>query len=154
MEYKVYLAGPITGLNYEGTMSWREYAIDKFKQMADTQKRIIGVSPMRAKEYLSHLENIGNANGALGKLSGGKAVVTRDRNDVYTCDAVLMNLQDAKRVSIGTMIEVGWADAFKKPIVLMLEPGNIHQHDMVTEISGFRADNLDEAIHLINAILP
>ena len=37
------------------------------------------------------------------------------------CDVVLMYLIGAKKVSIGTMIEAGWADAYRKPVVLVLE---------------------------------
>lgn len=110
---------------------------------------------MRAKEYLSHLENIDKTgNRQYGILSGGKAIVARDRNDVLTCDAVLMNLSGADKVSIGTMIEVGWADAFRKPIVLVLEKDNPHVHDMVTEIAGFRVGTLEDGIHIINALMP
>lgn len=40
----VYLAGPITGLTFEGCKSWREYAIAKLEP-----RGIRGLSPLRAK---------------------------------------------------------------------------------------------------------
>lgn len=156
MEYRVYLAGPITGLSYDGTMEWREFVKKRFDQMKSDEKRIIGVSPMRAKEYLSTIESIGHGNEKYGICSGGKAIVCRDRNDVMTSDAILINLLGAEKVSIGTVIEIGWADAFRKPVVLVMEKGrlNIHEHDMVSEMAGFWVETLEEGIHLINAILP
>ena len=47
---QVYLAGPITGLTFEGCTDWRDYAI---ASLADNA--IKGLSPMRAKEFLKHL---------------------------------------------------------------------------------------------------
>ena len=39
-----------------------------------------------------------------------KGIVTRDRWDVAKADVVLMNLVGATQVSIGTMVELGWAE--------------------------------------------
>jgi hypothetical protein len=36
--------------------------------------------------------------------------MTRDRFDATRCDVLLVNLLGAERVSIGTMMEVAWAD--------------------------------------------
>jgi nucleoside 2-deoxyribosyltransferase len=141
----VYLAGPITGLNYEGATDWRDYAS---KELAPD---ILGVSPMRGKDYLLHEQSIRD-HYPEAVLSTTKGITTRDRNDVYTCDAVLMNLLGAKKVTIGTMIEAGWADAFRKPIVLVIEDGNIHWHGMLEHVSGWIVPTLDEGIHIIKTL--
>jgi nucleoside 2-deoxyribosyltransferase len=146
-----YLAGPITGLDYAGATDWRFYAIEKLRKHG-----IRGLSPMRAKHYLAHLKSIsgtGEEYADLGVLSTQKSVTTRDRYDTRTSDLVLMNLLGAKRVSIGTMIEAGWADAFRVPIVLVIESENVHQHMMLREIAGFTVPTLDEALDTIFAIL-
>jgi hypothetical protein len=44
----VYLAGPIRGLNYDSANDWRSYTCEK---LADGNSGIIGVSPMRAKNF-------------------------------------------------------------------------------------------------------
>jgi len=41
--------------------------------------------------------------------------VGRDRFDVQTCDLLLVNLLGATSVSIGTMFELAWTDAWRKP---------------------------------------
>jgi nucleoside 2-deoxyribosyltransferase len=145
----VYLAGPITGLSYKGATDWREFARDDLAKAG-----ITGLSPMRAKHYLAHLKSLsgtGEEYADLGVLSTQKSVTARDRFDTRTADVVLMNLLGAERVSIGTMIEAGWADAFRVPIVLVIEPTNLHHHMMLREVAGFVV--LDEALHTIKAIL-
>lgn len=147
----VYLAGPITGLNYEGATDWRDYAKKRLAEFG-----ITGVSPMRAKGFLKNLNAIGAGEQAGDPHGIGqpKGFVTRDRLDVSRCDAVLMNLKGASIVSIGTMVEIGWADAFRKPVVLVMEEeGNIHQHGFVRQLTQYHNTDLDTAIETIAAIL-
>ncbi len=87
---------------------------------------IEGLSPMRGKEYLE-----------------GKG-----------CDFMLCNLLGAKQVSIGTMIELGWADLSRTPVVLVMEPsGNIHEHAFVRQLAGYRVDSLEAGLDLIGAAM-
>ena len=164
----VYLAGPITGLTYEGATDWREYAKRRLKEYG-----ILGVSPMRGKEFLKALGSMPSGDQAKGSdrhgLSLPHGFVARDRLDVRRADAVLMNLLGAERVSIGTMVEIGWADAFLKPVVLVMEEPkmiapdsefgpedwdtNIHEHGFVRELTQYHNEDLDTAIETIAAIL-
>ena len=74
--------------------------------------------------------------------------MTRDFNDVKRCDAILVNLLGAKSASLGTVMELGWAYALQKPVVVAIEPiGNPHdRHPMIEETIRFRAPDLDAAI--------
>jgi len=148
---RVYLAGPITGLSYTGATDWRADVSDELLP------HVIGVSPMRGKEYLRHKEVIGGTSADFAAmkqaLSMPQAIVCRDRWDVQTCDAVLMNLLGAERVSIGTMIEAGWADASRKPLVVVIEPkGNVHEHGMLDQLTGYRVTTLAEAVHILKML--
>jgi nucleoside 2-deoxyribosyltransferase len=79
--------------------------------------------------------------------------MTRDHWDVSRCDAVLVVLSGATRVSIGTVMELGWAYAYRKPVVaVMEEEGNPHEHGMVREALSYRVTTLDEAIDLLNIL--
>lgn len=151
MKPRVYFAGPIAGLDYKGATDWREVVA---KQLAPD---ILALSPMRGKDYLAAYTDIGGTPGAMhamnNAMSTPAAIVTRDRNDTTKSDAVLMNLLGAKKVSIGTMIEAGWADAARVPIVLVIEPDNIHQHAMLIDIAGYIVPTLDEAVHILKAFL-
>lgn len=143
----VYLAGAITGESYSGATSWREYARKAF------EPGIIGISPLRATEYLAAEVSIGLSYESK-PLSSAKGMTTRDYFDVRKADAILAYLKDTKIVSIGTVMEIAWAKAFDKPVVLVTEQDNVHwKHPMIKESVGFHADNLNEGILLINSIL-
>ena len=87
-------------------------------------------------------------------MTCSKGIVTRDRFDCTRADAVLFNMLGAKTVSIGTCIEFGWADAARNPVVLVMEDAsNLHDHPMVREIAGFRVNDLDAGIRLLERIL-
>lgn len=156
---KVYLAGPITGLSYGGCTDWRKYACE---QLANTG--IVGVSPLRAKDYLKNETAIGDSYEHIA-LSTSRAITTRDRFDCVRADTLLVNLLGAERVSIGTVMEIAWADAARVPVVLVMEPaveentglvaskGNVHEHAMLRECVGFRVQTLDEGLNVVKAIL-
>lgn len=144
----VYLAGPITGLSYNGCTDWREYADSKLKEWG-----FFGISPLRGKNYLSLEKNILDQYEKI-VLSTQKGITTRDRFDVNSCDVMLANLLGAQKVSVGTMIEYGWADAVRKPIITVIEKeGNIHDHSMLREITGYRVESLEEGLLVAKAIL-
>lgn len=154
MTKSVYLAGPITGLTYDEGQDWREYAT---RQLAE--QGIEAYSPLRAKKYLREFGKL-DAGGSDGcaylnasTLSNPAGITTRDRFDCTGRDVVLVNLLGAERVSIGTMIELGWADATRTPIVLVIEPGNVHAHAMVEAVAGFTVDTLEEGLKVVEAIL-
>lgn len=148
----VYLAGPISGLSYGVCNDWRDGVTQDLLEAG-----IAAMSPMRAKGYLANQTSLAkdcSLYGNLSPLSSNHGITTRDRFDTQRCDVVLVNLLGAKAVSIGTMIELGWADSVRTPIVCVMEPeGNIHEHGMVKDIIGFRVPTLEEAVVVIQAIL-
>jgi len=146
-EKLIYLAGPITGLSFEDAANWRDSA-EKFLKKINMR----GLSPIRGKEYLLQ-EGVLKDHYNEHFLSKGKTITRRDRFDCTRADMILMNLLDAKTVSIGTMIEIGWADANRIPIVLVMEDDNIHRHSMVEECADYRVKTLTEALALIKVIL-
>lgn len=154
MRGRVYLAGPITGLTYEGCTDWRQFAKTKLSEYG-----IEGISPMRAKEYLAGLGEIsghGRDYFNLNVISQPHSVVTRDRFDTARVDVVLMNLLGAKAVSIGSMVELGWADAARVPVVLVREKpgtGGVHDHMFVNDLAGYGVETLEEGLHVVRAIL-
>lgn len=142
----LYLAGPITGLSYGGTTTWRG---EVAKELGDALECL---SPMRGKDYL--LQETTVPDSYEDKiLSSQRAIFCRDMWDCMRCDIVLVNLLGATHVSIGTVMEIAWATSQKKPIILVMEEaGNIHEHAMLREACAFRVTNLDAAITLIKTI--
>ena len=151
---QVYLAGPITGLTYDGGNEWRE---EVKADLADVG--IEAYSPLRAKHFLRAigvLDSAGTPDSkyiGLNPLSEPKGITARDRMDTMKSDLVLMNLVGAERISIGTMIEAGWADAARVPLVIAMEEDNIHRHAMLNEAAGFIVPTLEEAVAVVKAVL-
>ena len=144
----MYLAGPISGLTYDNGQSWREYV------MANLPKEIRGISPLRAKAAVLARAGIINDSYENNPLTSQTGITTRDRMDCTRSDAILINLLGAEKVTIGTMIEIGWADAHRIPIILVMEKScNVHDHPMVRECAGFRVTNLEDALKVLEAVL-
>lgn len=151
---RVYLAGPIRGLNYNEATEWREAA---YRELVGYG--IDAMSPMRAKAYLKGKADVGGdkLKDAYPEhpLSTMKAITTRDRKDCMRSDMVIMYLKGAKTVSIGSVLEIAWADAARVPVVLVMEKdgSNVHSHGMISEVCGFHVETLEEAIHVVKAVL-
>lgn len=144
---RVYLAGPISGLSYGDCTDWREYVSRCLFKDMDC------LSPMRAKEYLSH-ENVIADSYQFKSLSCDRGITTRDYNDVKRCDLVFVNFLGATKPSLGTCMEIAWAKAFQIPVVVAMEKtGNPHDHCMIRECVGFRVETVEEAIHITRATL-
>jgi hypothetical protein len=149
MERFVYLAGGITGLTIEEAFQWRKYVADKLPSWLKP------LSPLRGKEYLKdHTSNnvIQNAY-PLKILSSAKGITCRDRNDVLRANALLVNFLKCPRVSIGTVMEIAWADLARVPTIVIMEKDNPHQHCMISESVGFVTDSLDEGIEVVIQLL-
>jgi nucleoside 2-deoxyribosyltransferase len=145
---KVYLAGPIAGCTYEGATDWRKRASELLAP------EISGFSPMRGKEYLKNAGTIGDKGYDQFPMSTSKAVLCRDHHDCTTSDVVIVYLKGAKKVSIGTVMEVAWAHHARVPIVLVMEKeGNVHEHLLLSEACNFRVETLEEACKVVKAIL-
>jgi nucleoside 2-deoxyribosyltransferase len=149
--FRVYLAGPITGLQYDHAQDWRDVA-----RVELAQYQIKAFSPLRAKEYLravGELKADCAGYGEMNALSSPRGIMTRDRFDATRADALLVNLLGATRVSIGTCMEIAWADLKRIPVVVAMEAaGNVHDHAMITEAIGFRVDSIVAAVDLVKAI--
>ncbi len=146
---KLYLAGPITGCTYDGATNWRVVASRYLKPYG-----ITCFSPMRGKEYLSKEQEIAISYTLPEHyMSQAKHLVNRDKNDVMTSDALLVNLHGATRVSIGTMFEIAWAHILNIPSVVVMELDNIHVHPFVSEAASFMVPSLEMGYEVIIKLL-
>jgi len=136
----VYLAGPMDGLTYVECDEWRRIAAERLKDHG-----ITAVSPLRGKRGVEEF----SATTTSGPIDTDAGITGRDRWDVQRADMVFVNLFGAAKVSIGTMIELGWADAARVPVVVLMSPNNIHNHPMVRNIATYLTDDFDEALDLV-----
>ncbi len=143
MRPSIYLAGPMNGFKYEKARAWRQYVV---RRMPDVE----WLDPMRGLEPLTG-QKLSTEAGELGPVGEGRASMVRDLHDIRRSDAVLSNLLGARKVSIGTMIEYGWANSVNIPIISVMESeGNVHDHPFVHFTSIYRVPTLDEALELLS----
>lgn len=151
----VYLSGPISGLSYGEAVDWRVQAKIELRKHG-----ILGVSPMRGKEYLSHVTKFEGQSqyASFGPLSTPKGINSRDRYDCLNCDALLVNLLGATERSIGTILEIGWAHLVPRriPVFAVIEDvtptfKNCHEHVMLSDLFDFRVNSLESVYNLLGA---
>lgn len=145
---KVYLAGPISFLTLDQANDWRRVA-----NLELLQSGITCFSPLRGKGFLADKGPLSEHGHDGHPLSTSRGIMTRDRFDCTRADVVLANLLGAERVSIGTVMEIAWADAARVPVVLVMEAGSPHEHCMILEAAGYCVETLEEGLDIVKAIL-
>lgn len=154
MRATVFLCGPVTGQTSAQMQDWRRIASERLGAhnivALDPTRQIIDATVGSALTYSDEV--------ALERLQHGHAVTQRDRFDVQRSDLVLANFLGATgeeaRVSIGSVGELFWADAYRKPIVLVREKeGNIHDHAMLSDLAGWIFHDLEVALEAVIPIL-
>lgn len=145
MKTLVYLAGPITGA--APGSDWRSICA------RGLGPNICVLDPTRQK--IETIDESGDLSDAqrLQLALHGRSIAARDRFDVGRCDLIIVNFLGAARVSIGTVGEIFWADAFRKPVILIRDPGNIHTHALLDALVGWIVPSVDEAIRVAKEIL-
>jgi nucleoside 2-deoxyribosyltransferase len=140
----IYLAGPMSGLPAHHANGWRKVVAE---QLSDITRCL---NPTRGLPFAGILPKVDDAS----PLSMAPGVVGRDRWDIERSDLVLANFLGAKVPSVGTIFELGWADAYRVPVVLVMEDeGNPHDHPMVTHTAAFRVNNIPDAIQVVRDVL-
>lgn len=148
----VYLAGGIAGLSGPEATNWRAEA-----RLLLGNRNVDTLDPMRAKDVLANVKRISSDfhdYAHRGHFFTSRGIMVRDFNDVLRCDALLVNLLGLEKPSLGTIMELAWAYALKKPAVVAIEPvGNPHDnHPMIHEAMPFRVESLEEAIDSVAVI--
>jgi nucleoside 2-deoxyribosyltransferase len=147
----VYLAGPIAGLTYNEAQDWRDAV-----KHALIPHAIRCYSPLRGKAHVlgSSLRLKPQGGDVDHPLFIPRAILGRDFYDVTRCDCMIANLLGATTISIGTVIELGFAHAARVPVVLVMEDeGNVHDHVFVREIAAYQVDTLEKAVVLAAGVI-
>lgn len=74
----------------------------------------------------------------------------RDKWMVTSCDVLFADFtQDTGKVSIGTMMEIAWAHLLGKYVVLVMPPGNTHEHAFVDQAADTVFADYDSAVRYL-----
>ena len=147
MKNYVYLAGPITGLTFQGATDWRTHAA----ALLDSDN-VECLSPLRGKDFLKNA-GVLHAGTYDGILTTGKGIMRRDFFDCTRSTAVLVNLLGAEKISMGTVMELGWCYQAQIPTVVVMENNNIHNHVMVNEACTYTVGSIEQAIETMKFLL-
>ena len=146
MKRYVYLAGPILGRTGPEANRWREYVAEK---LADHD--IIGISPLRCEPAGVGDHYDGNyLDNRFGTL---RAISAKNRFDVMACDLVLAYMPDIFPLSIGTLGEIFWADAYGKQVILVSDNPILRDHPVLDAAVAWKLDTLHEGIDVCVGIL-
>lgn len=147
---KVYLSGPITGLTYrDARYGWRA----DFETLCDATV----LSPMRHEGHLAEMREtaIEPENLPEGLFSHPKLIVTKDFLDIEACTIMVVNFLGAKKISQGTLIEMGYAKAKGKTIVTIAdaEALKLHNSPFIPVLSDVLTETVDQAAIIVNSLL-
>lgn len=152
---KVYLSGPITGMEYGGARyGWRK----EFAEKLEAGNEVL--SPMRHEGHLAEmqeamsvdaLKNFEKENHHL--FSHHTMIVAKDRLDIEESTLVVVNLLGAKAVSQGTIWEMGYASALGKQIIVIRDQNDkVHTSPFITT-GTVLVSTLDDAVKVVNSLL-
>lgn len=162
MHPRLYLAGPITGFTHTEAVAWRQHAFSRFRRVG-----IEAFSPMRFDHGLDStgtpLADAPNTN----IFTTSEGIIARDRADLFRSELAFFNFLGAREVSRGSVVEVGWASAWNKLIVMVIEGANDirdkredrvrrnpHDHAFITGQPGvYLVESLDEGIDAAIALI-
>lgn len=149
---KVYLAGPIMGLTYkEARYGWRE---EFAEALTDFNADVTVLSPMRHEGHLAEIQGPLTATGDVNHIfSHPKMIVAKDFLDITRSDIVVANFSGATEISRGTLVELGYAFAGGKTIVVIMNTGNIHDHPFVREVAHVVTPSIKEAAMIVASLL-
>lgn len=170
----IYASGHIAATDYDAATSWYARADALLnpthkltscgRGYVETKDRPFElIRPMRGKDFLSRVVGpLGtggnyavNDTALQAEMVTSRGITARDRNDVMRCDAVLMNLTGApSKISIGCAIEAGWADAARKPIVIVRQKDNVMAgHPILEGVAAYTVETLEEGCTLVRLLL-
>lgn len=102
-------------------------------------------TPVYGKGYLRNLVSTA-ALDRRAPVVTDRALKQRDQWMVRNSDVIFVNLIGATQVSIGSVMELAWADVFGVHSVLVLDKSDIHRHPIVLECADIIFPAEEEAL--------
>ncbi len=146
-QFLVYCVSPITGLSYEEATAWYEDVDHAFPA------HIIPVFPLRGKTWLKNETIIAGSYEGRHPLSTQAGIATRTKLEVMRCDSILANFLGAQSKSIGSCFEIAWAHLLHKPIVVIMEPSNVHQHPILCDSASMIVPTLEQGLDVMKRLI-
>lgn len=148
----VYLAGPITGLSYAASNEWRN---DTFK----AKVRVAGWEPLSPFDgaFGQKAEVVEHDEPLQAWFEGDpEASVVKDLLYIDKSNAILANLTDTSKASIGTCMEIGYAFGksykYDHKTIIVVGPDRVHDHPFIKVMATNLVPTLDDAVEVLRAL--
>lgn len=148
MTRTVYLAGSVAGCTAGEAKNWRANVSEKL-----AAHFIKGISPLRCEPLIGERYELSYLDPCFGTP---KSIYSKNMLDVRNCDMVLCYMPkelNERRLSIGTLLELGWAHVLEKPTILVTDYLFLLNHPLVQGSSSWILATLDEAVETIVGVL-
>lgn len=126
-----YLAGPVTNTAWTKARDWRKLVTEELNDA--------GIEVLDPTRH--------------GLLTIDALITEFCYNDVKRCDVILVNFLDTDRISVGTLLEVGWAYALGKPIVLMSNQDYEWDYGIYKDITKLRSRSLMDGVADVRSVI-
>lgn len=138
---KIYTAGPISGQSYDQVMKRYQEQVQTLSVMGYEV-----LCPMTGKTYLRNELKFRASGYEQHPVSTNHAIKERDKWMVKSVDIVLVDFTQCNGfVSIGSCMELAWADDYDKHTLVIMEKENIHQHAFVLECADIVFPTISDA---------
>lgn len=141
MSVHIYLAGGITGLTELRAKAWRAEVSAKLWPM-------VGVSPLRCEPAINGKYDPKTQSADI-LFGSPKVIKAKNFLDCQMCDVMLAYIPVP---STGTFIELGWADALGKPLIVVSDNPAIVNHPVVAGVADWLVPTLEDAIKVIKGV--
>jgi len=143
----VYLAGPIAGCTEAEAKDWREVVSGQL-----AYANITGISPLRGETPTN-----GRFDAEDFCPKTARAIGAKNEFDVRNCDMVLayfpLNANSGQPLSLGTIVEMGWAKAMNKPVILVTQDRYLTSHPLIQHCASWHLETLQGALDVLATVL-
>lgn len=118
----VYFAHPISGVSLEVVQQYYDDIRKMFGKICFVQTPMDVVARTDLSERKESFKDPAMVN---------DVITNRDYKFIEGCDVIFANLSKCTRVSIGTVMEIAWAYAHHKYIIIVMDKEGLHEHGMI-----------------------
>jgi nucleoside 2-deoxyribosyltransferase len=132
MTKHIYLAGAILGCNFGEANDWRKHVDSLFIP------GIKGISPLRCEPLHGERYSVSYPDPRFGTP---RAIASKNFYDVTECAgtfAFLPKPPPDRKQSWGTIIEVAWAMALNKPVIVVTDDKDVWDHPVLDACIGWK----------------
>jgi len=146
---KIYTAGPISGQSYNQVMKRYQGQVNRLEEIGYDV-----ICPMTGKMYLRNELDFKAHGYDNHPVSTNHAIKERDRWMVGSVDVVLVDFTECNEiVSIGSCMELAWADELKKHTIVVMDKDNIHQHCFILECADIVFPSMADAYRYLTDLV-